>query len=197
VAIECVGYDFLRAEFTTERNVVDGSFTYVQTPGVYDYLLQAADSTYWPAGIKYDPDSSGVSIPSLGVCEFWNNPADKQYSRNLSSSGKGIYLLATSSNVSAVVPNLRLPEQFMLYSNYPNPFNPSTTIKFSLNTASKVYMSVYDITGKIVDVIMKGEFKSAGTYSIIFNAGGLTSGVYFLQIKAGNYSKTQKMVYLK
>jgi hypothetical protein len=196
VAIECVGYDFLRAEFTSERSAIDGSYTYVQTPGVNDYLQQAADSTNWPAGIKYDPDSSGASIPSLGVCEFSNDPVDQKYSRNL-GTGNGIYLLATSSTVTAVVENSRLPGQFILYPNYPNPFNPSTTIKFSLNTASKVNLLVYDLTGKLVDVIMKGEFKSAGTYDVVFNASRLTSGVYFLQLEAGNYSKTQKMVYLK
>jgi hypothetical protein len=196
VAIECVGYDFLRAEFTTERNAVDGAFTYVQTPGVNDYLQQAADSTKWPSGIKYDPDSSGVHIASLGVCEYWNDPVDKQYSRNL-NTGNGIELISTSSTVSTVTENTKLPGQFILYPNYPNPFNPSTTIRFSLNEASKVDLIVYNITGKIVGVIMKGEYKSAGTYDVVFNAGRLPSGIYFLQIKAGNYSKAQKMVYLK
>lgn len=51
--------------------------------GVDDYLHQAADSTNWPAGIKYDPDNSGKPIASLGVHEHWNNADLKQYSRNL------------------------------------------------------------------------------------------------------------------
>jgi len=197
VAIECVGYDFLRAEFTIERNAIDGTFTYVQTPGVNDYLEQAADSTKWPAGIKYDPDSSGVHIASLGVCEYSNDPVHKQYSRNLSPAGVGIELISTSSTVTAVTENTKLPGQFILYSNYPNPFNPSTTIRFSLNVAGKVDLLVYNVTGKIVGVIMKGVYKSAGTYNVVYNAGRLPSGVYFLQIRTGNYYKTQKMVYLK
>jgi hypothetical protein len=96
-----------------------------------------------------------------------------------------------------VTENTKLPGQFILYSNYPNPFNPSTTIRFSLNVAGKVDLLVYNVTGKIVGVIMKGVYKSAGTYNVVYNAGRLPSGVYFLQIKTGNYYKTQKMVYLK
>jgi hypothetical protein len=79
VAIESVGYDFLRSEYT-DANTQDVS---VQMPAVDDYLHQAADSSNWPAGIVYDPDNSGKPIPSLGVHEHWNNSIMKQYSRNL------------------------------------------------------------------------------------------------------------------
>lgn len=196
VAIECVGYDFLRSEFTAERATADGTATYVQMPGVDDYLRQAADSTAWPAGIKYDPDNSGVSIPSLGAYEHWNDAVNKQYSRNL-GTGNGIELFTANSTVNVVNESPKLPAQFILYPNYPNPFNPSTRIRFSLQQTSKVDLLVYNISGKVVDVIIKGEYKSAGTYDINYNAGRLPSGVYFVFIKAGNYSQTQKMVYLK
>jgi hypothetical protein len=79
VAIESVGYDFLRSEFTIAR----GAGTYVQMEGVDDYLHQAADSLNWASGIKYDPDSTGVHIASLGTHEHWNNATDMQYTRNL------------------------------------------------------------------------------------------------------------------
>jgi hypothetical protein len=196
VAIECVGHDFLRAEFTTERADADGTYTYVQAPGVDDYLKQAADTTAWPAGIKYDPDNTGVHIASLGAYEHWNDAVNKQYSRNL-GTGKGIELYTGNSTVNVVSENNKLPGQFMLYPNYPNPFNPSTRIRFSLKETSKVSLLVYDITGKIVDAILKGEYKNAGTYDVNYNPSRLTSGVYFLLIKAGSYTKTQKMVYLK
>ena len=88
VAIESVGYDFLRSEFTVER----GAGTYVQMDGVDDYLHQAADSSNWPSGIKYDPDSTGIHIASLGVHEHWNNATDKKYTRNL-GTGEGIELI--------------------------------------------------------------------------------------------------------
>jgi hypothetical protein len=87
VAIESVGYDFLRSEYTE-----DTPYSWVQMKGVDDYLHQAADSANWPAGISYDPENDGTPIGSLGVHEHWNNAKDKQYSRNL-KTGDGIELV--------------------------------------------------------------------------------------------------------
>lgn len=91
VAIESVGYDFLRSEFTIDR--VPAAGTYVQMPGVDDYLHQAADAANWPSGIAYDPDDSGAPLPSLGTHEHWNNANARQYSRNLNPTGTGIELI--------------------------------------------------------------------------------------------------------
>ncbi|MFZ1288600.1 MAG: T9SS type A sorting domain-containing protein, partial [Melioribacteraceae bacterium] len=101
VAIESVGYDLIRTEFTKERyptsyeDVVD----VIQMEGVCDYLKQAADSSNWPEGIKYDPENDGTILTSLGVHEHWNNPTDKQYSKNL-GTGNGIELIKISKVVS-------------------------------------------------------------------------------------------------
>jgi hypothetical protein len=91
VAIESVGYDFLRSEFTSSRPSGDGAGTYVQMDGVDDYLHQAASSSNWPTGIQYDPENDGTVIGSLGTHEHWNNAIDKEYSRNL-GTGDGIEL---------------------------------------------------------------------------------------------------------
>lgn len=91
VAIESVGYDFLRAEFTASR--IPAAGTYVQMDGVDDYLHQAADRSNWPTGLAYDPDGTGVSLPSLGTHEHWNNATDRRYSRNLAATGRGIELV--------------------------------------------------------------------------------------------------------
>jgi sugar lactone lactonase YvrE len=91
VAIESVGYDFLRSEFTAAR--VPAAGIYVQMPGVDDYLHQAADSANWPSGIVYDPDNTGTPIGSLGTHEHWNNATAMQYSRNLATTGTGIELV--------------------------------------------------------------------------------------------------------
>lgn len=94
VAIESVGYDFLRSEFTAARG---NCSTVVQMDGVDDYLHQAADSLNWASGIKYDPDSNGVHIKSLGTHEHWNNAIDKQYTRNL-GTGEGIELISIDNS---------------------------------------------------------------------------------------------------
>jgi hypothetical protein len=96
VAIESVGYDFLRTEFDgiNKHDAYNNEWeTIANMFGVDDYMHQAADSTNWPEGIKYDPDNSGKPIPVLGVHEHWNNPIDKQYSRNL-KTGNGIELVS-------------------------------------------------------------------------------------------------------
>jgi hypothetical protein len=97
VAIESVGYDFLRSEFTAER--VPAAGTYVQMPAVDDYLRQAADSANWPVTIMYDPDNSGLPLGSLGTHENWNNAASMQYSRNLDPAGTGIELIQAGQDV--------------------------------------------------------------------------------------------------
>jgi hypothetical protein len=207
VAIESVGYDFLRAEFTTDRpDIGDGAGTYVQMDGVDDYLHQAADPTNWPDsilgadGLKYpfagyDPENDGTLLTSLGVHEHWDNPVDMQYSRNL-GTGDGIELYEPSvvfvKNTSPEVPS-----DFALYQNYPNPFNPSTTIDFSLKKAANVELNVYDVTGKLVDVIIKSEFKPVGTYKVRYNAEKLSSGVYFAHLTAGSFNSTIKMILMK
>lgn len=98
VAIESVGYDFLRSEFTAER--VPQAGTFVQMPGVDDYLHQAAEAANWPPGLIYDPNDSGQPLPSLGTHEHWDSAATKRYSRNLSAAGTGIELVKLAAPAS-------------------------------------------------------------------------------------------------
>jgi hypothetical protein len=161
--------------------------------GVDDYLHQAADSTNWPQDIIYKP--SGTLISSLGVHEHWNNHTDMQYSRNL-GTGNGIELIKTQIT-SVKDNNPGIAGDFKLYQNYPNPFNPSTSISYSLKKSSNITLSVYDITGKLVDVIIDYEYKPAGTYEVKFNAGILSSGIYFLQMEADNFKSSVKLIVLK
>ncbi len=194
VAIESVGYDFLRAEFTAERAASTGSGTYVQMDGVDDYLHQAADSTNWPARVKYDPDGNGVHVPSLGVHEHWDNAIDMKYSRNL-GTGNGIELYKADSFVS--VKDHPVAHHFELYQNYPNPFNPATRIKFSLEESGSVSLLIYDLTGKLVDAILNDETAPAGTYELEYNASKLASGVYFYKLISGKFEQTKKFILLK
>jgi len=92
VAIESVCMDFLRNEFT---NPTGPGKARPQYGAIDDYLLQAADSSFWPKGIEYDPEDDGTIMGSLGTCEHWNNGTSKQYSRNLGFN-KGIELVCTN-----------------------------------------------------------------------------------------------------
>jgi hypothetical protein len=96
VALESVCFDFLRTEWNgiNKHDPVNNMpETGPNINGVDDYLHQAADSSNWPAGIRYDPDNSGKPLSSLGVHEHWNNAEKKQYSANLGIAG-GIELVS-------------------------------------------------------------------------------------------------------
>ncbi|MCW8812684.1 MAG: T9SS type A sorting domain-containing protein, partial [Chlorobium sp.] len=85
---------------------------------------------------------------------------------------------------------------FALHQNYPNPFNPSTTFRYSIPTQSKVVIKVFDILGNEIATLIDEE-KSVGTYELTWNAANLPSGVYFYQLRAGEFISTKKMILLK
>ena len=88
------------------------------------------------------------------------------------------------------------PDDFYLSQNFPNPFNPTTTISFSLKSQSFVSLKVFDAMGKEVSVIVSEEM-SAGTYSSQWDATGFASGVYFYQLQAGSFTETKKLLLLR
>ncbi len=85
---------------------------------------------------------------------------------------------------------------FNLSQNYPNPFNPTTNIKYQIAKPEKVILRIYDILGREVATLVN-EKKQAGIYSVNFNSKNLSSGVYFYQLKAGDFNKVKKMLLLK
>ena len=89
-----------------------------------------------------------------------------------------------------------VPKKFSLSQNYPNPFNPATKINFELPNSSKVKISVYDITGKLMSELLNTE-KAAGYYTVEFNGVNLSSGMYFYRIEAGDFSAVKKMILIK
>jgi D-alanyl-D-alanine carboxypeptidase len=97
---------------------------------------------------------------------------------------------------SIMYPVNEVPDQFALMQNFPNPFNPSTTIKFELPKASEVRLSVYDLLGREASVLVNDR-RDAGVYEVKFDAAGLSSGVYFYRIQAGDFIQTKRLLLLK
>jgi len=189
VALESVCFDFLKAEYTSSNPY--GS--YPQVEGADDHIVQAADSSNWPREIRYDPENDGTTIASLGVCEHWNNPIDKQYSRNL-KTGDGIELVFLNRTITAahekVASSIR---SFALLQNYPNPFNPATHIRYALRQRAPVSLKVYDLAGREVATLVEGT-QDEGSYTVEWNARTFPSGAYFYRLSAGNYSDTKKLI---
>jgi len=89
-----------------------------------------------------------------------------------------------------------VPTEFMLEQNFPNPFNPTTTIQFNIPKQSLVSLKVYDVIGREVSVLAEG-VHSTGVYSVQFDASSLSSGVYYYKLTAGSFSSIKKMLILK
>jgi hypothetical protein len=89
-----------------------------------------------------------------------------------------------------------IPSVFSLSQNYPDPFNPSTTISFTIPTRSSVSLKIFDLLGKEVSTIVSQELP-AGTYSRQWNAAKMSSGIYFYRLQTGSFTQTKRLVLLK
>jgi flagellar hook assembly protein FlgD len=88
-----------------------------------------------------------------------------------------------------------------LHSNYPNPFNPETTISYDLKEPAKVQLNVYNLKGQLVRTLVNSE-QTAGRHNVVFTArdergNKLSSGLYFYRLRAGDYIKTRKMMLME
>ena len=110
----------------------------------------------------------------------------------------GILVSTLWSDVVTDVINAEIinPVEFKLTQNFPNPFNPSTKIKYSIPQSSNVIIKVLDILGNEIETLVN-EQKNTGTYEITWYAENLPSGVYFYQLRAGSFVETKKMVLLR
>ena len=89
-----------------------------------------------------------------------------------------------------------IPDEFGLAQNFPNPFNPSTTIELALPESTPVRLNVYDATGRLVARLVDGPM-AAGMHQVRFDASRLPSGVYIYMVEAASYRETRRMVLLK
>ncbi len=91
-----------------------------------------------------------------------------------------------------------IPTEFKLEQNYPNPFNPSTKISWQSPVGSWQTLKVYDVLGREVATLVD-EYRDAGSYNVEFRIENLelSSGIYFYQLKAGDYVETKKMMVIK
>lgn len=134
--------------------------------------------------------------------DFFNNStidvSGGQYQLNLAP---GEYKLFTTKQfdivpVSSEFEDTSTPSKFAIYQNYPNPFNPSTNINYDVASSGFVTLEVYNLLGQKVATLVN-ESKTAGSYTVRFDASNLSSGVYIARFTAGNTVQTQKMMLMK
>ena len=152
------------------------------------------DGVWW----TYEPDKSYISVAWPVENKYYNMSYDKASSAATASATGGLvgdprWFPMTELSVDE---DIIAPKTFTLEQNYPNPFNPTTTIQFSLNTASPVKLTVFDILGQEVATLVN-EYKSVGSHKIQWRANTMPSGVYYYRLEADGFSKTHKMVLMK
>ena len=171
-------------------------------PGGYGgtdlYISSKETDGSWKAAINMgEPVNSSAwegspFVSADGLYLFFNSDRHQQYNHNpYWVDAQVIYDLITD-----VEDEDSNPVDFYLSQNYPNPFNPNTTINFFIPKKEFVSLKIYDVLGTEITSLFNEE-KSAGSYEVKFNASGLTSGIYFYHLQAGNFIETKKMILLK
>ena len=162
------------------------SYTYDGNNNQIESLFQTWDGSAWVnySKISHTYDGNNNQIESL--YQTWVGSAWVNYSK----------ISHTYIPVTAVNEDLSSVNSYSLSNNYPNPFNPVTTIKYIIPQRSFVTIKVYDVIGNEIRTLVNEE-KPMGTYETEFNATSLSSGVYFYRIQAGDFAQTKKMILLK
>jgi len=107
-----------------------------------------------------------------------------------------LYAIATGADSTTDVIENSDISSFRLFENYPNPFNPSTTIRFDLAQTGFVSLTVYNLLGQEVAELVNGEMKP-GSYHVTWNSSSHSSGLYFYRLQSGGQSLTRKMLLVK
>ncbi len=217
--------NFPQSQRVYSLTVASNNYIFAGTKEYYDGMYKSTDDgstwqkiTSLPQNIEYS--SNGIStsdgkiyIGVLGVgvyCssdfgETWflyNQGFQNLFGFSLAegidgtiyaTSGAGVY---KSTGTTSVDDENLMPNSFNLKQNFPNPFNPSTSIQYTVGNKQFVSLKVYDVLGNEVATLVNEE-QQAGVHSINFNSAHLSSGVYFYRLETGKFSETKSMILIK
>ena len=114
----------------------------------------------------------------------------------VASIGEGISNVGIISSITLIRELPEIATEFKLYSNYPNPFNSETKIKYSLDKPGYVILEIYDLTGTKIGLLVREE-QNVGVYEVTLKTDNLSTGIYLCVLQAGGNRATNKMLYLK
>ena len=142
----------------------------------------------------FDTYSAGDKVSFVGS---WSNyPYFKSGSIIVSSIEEGLFILKASESGNLSISNNQIPEKFELKQNYPNPFNPTTQIQYFLPKSINISLVLYNTLGVEVMKLDTG-YRSSGSHTVNMDASGLPTGIYFYQLRAGDFVQTRKMSLIK
>jgi len=188
-------------------------------PAIISYFPASLSFSTAQSNVKFSIKAGDVDNPFSGLNFKWfvkkgsgaevqQASTDSVFTSNFTEAAiytvkaqvsDGLLNTSTSWTVDAnpsSIDNDALPTVTKLEQNYPNPFNPQTTITYSLKEAAPVNISIYNHTGQLVKTLVSGTQK-AGYYSAVWDASSISSGIYFYQMKAGDYQMIKRAVVIK
>lgn len=166
------GMDFANA--LTGIAVGGGGYTFMTTDGGVTWAAPPRRSFNQLNAVHFNDDGNlAWAVGNLGTVVEYDNPL--------------VNVTQTSTGV---------PEKFILSQNFPNPFNPSTKINYELPISNYVTLKIFDMMGREVYELVNAN-QNAGSYSVMFNASNLSSGIYYYKLSAGEFVETKKMLLVK
>lgn len=175
-------------------------------------LNLGTSETLWK--IKFINQNIGYIIGYNGFIYYTNDSGDNWHLQNSTTDeslndiyfvddttgyiigNSGTLLKTINGGIVGIEKITEPPNRFFLYHNFPNPFNPITKIRFEIPNSTYAKLSVYDLLGREVTVLVN-EYLGSGIYETEFDASGISSGIYFYTLKADNYLETKKLVLIK
>lgn len=176
--------DTIAADTTLKRDESNGDLTHRFAKTFSN------DTIVW--SFKYTAPGSEQTDTLYAVGNSCNNDTSSSNDEwNFSSN-----FLIRVYNPIGITANSTFVDNYKLYQNYPNPFNPVTKIKFDIKESTHVKITVYDVSGKIISVLMN-KLINTGSYEVEFDGNRLPSGVYFYKFEAGQFTDSKTMILVK
>ena len=182
-------------------------FWYLDASATFNQKTKAVFTLAQPAGAAANYallTRSATSANFSAVSAAAEVQGDLVIFSNLTLKDKNYYTLGTKDETASPLGNLSSVDEasgmlfsYALHNAYPNPFNPTTTIAYSLAKTSEVKLTVYNMIGQVVARLVEGQKQAAGLYEISWDARAVPSGVYFYRLEAGEFTRTHKMMLLK
>ena len=222
--VDSADYDFSGGLVVLGTNIFAGAFQFYHQPSTGGIFVSKDNGESWDHSDTGMTDHSVNVLYSDGLNLFagtntnifvstdtgatWKNispQVDSQGANALivydsylfTGNNGGAWRYPISQLVTGVkIPPRQTPSNSVLQQNYPNPFNPTTVISYHLAKNSLVDLVLYDMLGRKVETLLR-ERQSAGAHSVYFNAGGLSSGVYFYKLTAGDFVDAKKLIVIK
>jgi len=212
-----LGIEINRSDDAIAPDIYDSGYLDATDNGGTDEIFAQIRDDRYGTGVDFGNTFMIVNEDTVG---YSYQPADERiffdltdYS-NLSGGTEDVKIIATDFNGNESISTFSfervttntdeesaLPDRFVLRDNYPNPFNPQTVIPFELAESANVEINIYDVAGRYITTLLD-ERMSAGSHQVTWNTSvgqgrELSSGVYFYQVKSGNFNQVKKMMLIK